>query len=131
LVRIAGRRVIDHIRDERGARDAQIGAAAHVAEHRLEREGGMTIAKLALHLEQRVLGMVQEDKARGSARGNLPRQLGADRSPGARDEHPLPGQRQAIGGPQDGAHRPPQELLLNRGRQAHNAQSTLTGWFRG
>ena len=69
----------------------------HLSPHRLaildvdelrQRRGEVALGdELALDLEQRPLGVVDEDQPRRSDARDLPAQLGADRAAGSRDEH--------------------------------------------
>ena len=64
-------------------------AVAAVGEHRDRRLELALVDELALDLEERRLGLVDEHEPRGAEARELPAELGADRAAGAGDEHGL------------------------------------------
>ena len=67
----------------------QLGPVAHVPEHRDAGREAALGDELALDLEERRLGLVDQDQALAADVGDLAAKLGADGAAGARDEHGL------------------------------------------
>ena len=81
--------VEDHVRLELLEHLAHLGAVADVREHGQRRGKAALADELALDVEQRWLGVVDEDDAPRADACDLTAELGADRAAGAGDENGL------------------------------------------
>jgi hypothetical protein len=118
---LVGGSVVDDMRDQSAAGRTQVRATADVAEHRLDRQRRMAIANRAFDLEERVLGMIEQDEPLRTARGYLTGEFGTNGTAGTGNQDALAGQCNPIGGVEHGTHGPAQEPLLELGRQPNRA----------